>query len=253
MNKIKHISGWLIVLTLCIISLIIYLGVAGCSFLALVILGIAAVTACFLLLGIFKIHHAKAGKIMLWIFTGVLCIGLLTAAVTGVLIANAAAGAQNAKCDYVIVLGAGVNGTVPSLSLQDRINAAYDYLAADPRVICIVSGGQGSGEDITEAQCMFNELTAMGIEPERIWLEEKSTSTRENIAFSLAVIEEKAGYRPDTVGILSSEYHLYRAGIVAKRQGVTPIGIPAKTSWFHIGLSYFLREIFVVWYYLLKG
>lgn len=253
MKKIKKLAGWLVVLGLCILSLCIYLGLAGCRFLALVVLGIAAVVACFLLLHILKKHHKKAGKIMLWIFSCALCVGLLAATVTGILIGNAERGTQGVSCGYLIVLGAGVNGTTPSLSLQDRIDGAYDYLTANPEVICIVSGGQGPGEDMTEARCMFHELTAMGIAPERIWLEEASTSTEENISFSLDVIEEKTGHRPDTAGILSSEYHLYRAQMVARGMGLNPVGVPAKTSWPHLHLSYFLREIFVVWFYALKG
>ena len=251
MRKIKNFPGWLTVLILCILSVFIYFGVAGCSFLGLLVFGIAGIIASYLLLGILKRHHKKAGKIMIWLLTVLLCLGMLAAVFTGILVGNAARGTEDADCEYLIVLGAGVNGTVPSLSLQDRLNAACDYLKANPKTVCIVSGGQGPGEDITEAQCMANALTIMGIDPDRIWMEDSSTSTHENIAFSLALIQERTGSRPDTAGILSSEYHLYRAGMVAKGQGLTPIGVPAKTSWPHLYLNYFLREIFVVWYYTL--
>jgi len=151
------------------------------------------------------------------------------------------------------VLGAGINGSTPSLSLRNRLDAAYEYLTAHPETICIVSGGQGPGEDLSEALCMYKDLTAKGIAPERIWMEDKSTSTRENIAFSLALIEEKAGQCPTKAGILSSEYHLYRAGLVAKSQGLEMIGIPARTSWAALRINYFLREIVAVWYYTLLG
>ena len=156
-------------------------------------------------------------------------------------------------CDYVVVLGAGVNGTRPSLSLQERIDAAYDYLVAYPDPVCIVSGGQGNGENITEAQCMYNELTAMGIETDRIWLEQRATNTRDNIRFSLDIIEEETGTRPDRIGLVSSEYHLYRAGLFARSENVIANGIPAKTSWVTLRINYFLREIVAVWYYTLLG
>lgn len=253
MTKIKISAGWLAVLGLCILGLCIYLGLAGCRFLGLFVLGIAGVVTCFLLLDLLQKSHKKVGKWMFWIFTCGLILGLVAATVTGIFVAKAETGTRNATCDYLIVLGAGVNGSTPSLSLQDRIYAARDYLQAHPDVICVVSGGQGPGEDITEAQCMFRELTKAGIPQEQIWLEEKSTSTRENIAFSLDLIEEKTGQRPHTAGILSSEYHLYRAQLVAKEQGLSPIGVPAKTSWPHLHLSYFLREIFVVWAYWLMA
>lgn len=253
MKKIENWPGWLAVLGLCVLGVAIYSGVAGCSFLALIVLGVAAVVACYLLLIILKKHREKAGKVMIWVLSCALCLGVAAATVTGVLIAKAERGTQSVDCEYLIVLGAGVNGTEPSLSLQDRINAAYDYLIANPKVVCVVSGGQGAGEDITEAQCMYRELTAMGIPQERIWLEEKSTSTQENISFSLDVIREKTGSRPETAGVLSSEYHLFRAQMVARQMGLEPVGVPAKTSWPHLHLSYFLREIFVVWFYGLKG
>ena len=100
---------------------------------------------------------------------------------------------------------------------------------------------------------MFEALTSRGIAPERIWLEDRSTSTQENLQFSLALIEEKTGTRPSKAGILSNEFHLYRAGLVAQTLGLEPVGIPAETEWFGLRVNYFLREIFAVWYYALLG
>jgi uncharacterized SAM-binding protein YcdF (DUF218 family) len=152
-----------------------------------------------------------------------------------------------------VVLGCGVNGTVPSLSLRNRIDAAYAYLIANPDTVCVVSGGQGPDEDITEAACMKRELTAMGIDPNRIWEEDRSTSTMENLTFSLAVIEANTGTRPDFIGIISSEYHLCRAGLMAGQLGVKSVGIPAKTTWFTLWANYHMREIVAVWALLLFG
>ena len=86
---------------------------------------------------------------------------------------------------YVIVLGAGVNGTEPSWSLKTRLEAALSYLEENTEAVCIVSGGQGPGEQITEAQCMENWLKEKGIAPERIIKEEQARSTTENIKYSL--------------------------------------------------------------------
>lgn len=253
MKQIKHYLLWLTVLILCICSALIYIFMTGCSFLALVIFGIAVIFAVFLLLFEWRKHRKQAADILLWIFGSLVCIGFAAAVFTGILIGNAALGNSQAQCDYIIVLGAGVNGTVPSLSLQNRIDAAYDYLTAHPNCIGILSGGQGPGEDISEAQCMSDQLTARGIPQDRLLLEDRSTSTRENIAFSLALIEAHTGHRPETAGILSSEYHLYRAGQVARGQGLEPVGIPAKTSWVTLRISYFLREIAAVWFYAVSG
>ena len=187
----------------------------------------------------------------------VLCIllvlGAIAAAITAGFILKAAHPAQIPACEYVVVLGAGVRGTVPSLSLQERIDAAYDYLTANPSAMAVLSGGQGPGEDITEAACMYRELTEMGIAGDRLLMEEASTSTMENLTNTLQLLETKTGARPAKIGIVSSEYHLFRAGLFAKSLHLEAFGIPAKTSWFALRLNYYLREIVAVWKYLLLG
>lgn len=253
MNKYKPLLPWLPVLLLLLCSLFIYFFLAGCRFLALVILGLAGVYALHLVLRLLKKHHKKAGNLLLTVFYVLAFVGLTACVWAGILVGSASKGSPDTPCEYMIVLGAGVNGTTPSRSLQDRIDAAYEYLTAHPQVQCIVSGGQGPNEDISEAQCMYDRLTAMGIDGSRIWMEDKSTSTLENIDFSLKLIQQKAGTRPDSAGILSSEYHLYRAGQFARQQGLTAVGIPARTHWAHLYVSYFVREIFAVLYYCVFG
>ena len=166
---------------------------------------------------------------------------------------RASVGQPDKSCQYMVVLGAKVNGTSPSLSLADRLDAAYDYLTDHPQVIAVLSGGQGPDEGISEAQCMYNVLTQRGIDPQRLWMEGRSTSTWENINFSLDLIESKTGTRPDTIGLLSSEYHLFRAGMLAKDCGVKAVGIPAPTSWLSLRVNYFTREVAGVWHYIILG
>ena len=98
-----------------------------------------------------------------------LVIGCLAAGVTGGFILSAAHPGELPSCDYIVVLGAGVRGSVPSLTLSERIGAAYDYLIANPDAKAILCGGQGPGEDITEADCMYGELTRMGIDSSRLF------------------------------------------------------------------------------------
>ena len=179
-----------------------------------------------------------------------LILGILAASITEGFIVSAAHPDSQPACDYIIVLGAGVNGSKPSLSLQERIQAAYAYLTAHPNAIAVLSGGQGSGEDITEAACMYGELTAMGIDGSRLLLEEKSSSTMENLTFTMELLQAQSGSRPARVGIVSSEYHLFRAGLFAKALGVESVGIPAKTTWVSLRLNYYLREVAAVWKYL---
>lgn len=252
MAKKKKKAGWIWVCIPALLGLLVYFGIQGFSFTAYILFGIAGIILCYQLIAALKKKRPKAAKILFCILSIGLLLGVIAAVITGIPIAIAMGGSEE-PCQYVIVLGAGINGTVPSLSLRNRLDAAYDHLTANPEVICIVSGGQGPGEDLSEALCMYNDLTAKGIDPERIWMEDKSTSTRENIAFSLALIEEKTGQRPTKAGILSSEYHLYRAGLVAQSQDLEAIGIPAKTSWAALRINYFLREIVAVWYYALLG
>lgn len=185
---------------------------------------------------------------VLTVITLLLAALVLAVAVTGILIMNAATGTPG-EFDYLLVLGTTVNGSEPSPMLADRIRATYDYLTSHPDVVCIVTGYRSSSADISEAECMFRELTAMGIDPSRVWLEPNATSTLENLDYSLKLIEEKTGTRPATVGILSSEFHLLRAGMFAEEYGIRYYTVPAKTSDFPSFLYWFAREIVMVWYY----
>lgn len=121
-----------------------------------------------------------------------------------------------------------VNRVGPSVSLWDRICAAYTYLDEHPNVVAVLSGGQGTDEPITEAECMYRELVNLGIDPQRLWMEEDATSTWENLNFSLDLIEEKTGERPQKLGVLSSEYHLYRASGLQKRAAWNSWEFPQK-------------------------
>ncbi len=225
----------------------------GYHFSALIFFGIAGVITVYYLLYIWKRRKPKAAKICTAVFTGLLALGLTVAAVTEGFIIHASYGDPDETCEYVVVLGAAVHGDVPSLSLNERINAAYDYLTAHPDVQCVVSGGQGEGENMTEAKCMRDRLVAKGIPAQRIWLEERATSTWENLNFTLDLIQEKTGKRPEKLGVISSEYHLYRASLFAKRCGVTFVGIPAKTGYLGVRVNYYLREVAGVWHYLILG
>ena len=195
-----------------------------------------------------EVFLLKKKRAILTAFLVLLCLVVLGFCVTGVVIMRSAT-ADEGEFQYLLVLGTVVEGTEPSAMLADRIQGAYDYLTAHPDTICIVSGGKGDEVNLSEAECMYNELVEMGIDPARILMEDRAASTVENFQFSLALIEEETGTRPDTLGVLSSEFHLYRARMFARQEGVTPIAIPAHTSDLPTFLRYFLREIVMVWYY----
>lgn len=246
----RKFSPWLPTLISASLTLVVWILFPSIRFSAYLLLGLTAVLICFRLL---ELWRSPAAPMLRRVLCVCLCLGILVAAVTWGFVFAGSLGEPDADYDYIIVLGCGVNGTTPSLLLRERIDAAYGYLSAHPNTVCVVSGGQGSGEDITEAECMFRELTAMGIDPARIWLEDRSTSTEENLIFSKAVIEAHTGTVPTEVGIVSGEYHLFRAGLMAEDLGLISHGIPATTGWFTLRVNYFLREIAGVWYYLIFG
>ncbi len=117
---------------------------------------------------------------------------------------------------YLIVLGAQVKDGKPSVVLQYRLKTALCYLKENPDTICIVSGGQGANESISEAQCMAEYLTEHGIDSERILQENQSGNTSENIKFSSHLISEEN--EKVSVGIVTNNFHMYRARFLARHQ-----------------------------------
>ncbi len=129
--------------------------------------------------------------------------------------------------DYIIVLGAQMKERGPSVVLQFRLDAAYDYLIANENTLCVVSGGQGPNEPCTEAQGMYDYLVEKGISPERILMEDKSTDTSENIAFSAEVI----GGTDKDVGIVTNNFHVFRGMMLARHAGFeNACGISARSN-----------------------
>ena len=244
---------WLGIPLFWLIGLLIYFCAPGYTFSSYIAFGCGMIAVCYFALYLLQSKKPRIAKILRTFLSFLLAAGFLCALVVAIPIATAMSGNTKAACDYIIVLGAGVDGTTPSLSLRERLNAAYDYLIAHPDTICVVSGSQGYNEDISEAECMYRELTAQGISPERIWKEDQAENTRQNIAYSLNLIESRTGVRPEKAGIVSSDYHLYRAGLFAEEQGLESTGIPARTSWISLRINYFLREIVAVWYVYLGG
>ncbi len=193
------------------------------------------------------------GRVLTRTVTVLLALGLAVCAVTEGFVIKASFGSPNEQVDCVVVLGAKVRSWGPSVSLWDRIYAAADYLNTHPEVIAVVSGGQGADEPETEAGCMYRELVNLGVEPERILVEDQAKSTWENIRFSLDLLEKETGARPAKLGVVSSEYHLFRASLFAKNAGVEFVGIPAKTSRLGQKINHFMREVAGVWHYILLG
>ena len=236
MKRIK--PKWLLCGTLAALGLFLIYALAGYKFAGLFLLGLSA---------LIPVYHILKPGFLRRVLTALLALGFVVLSITGGIIARSAQGTEKAEADYLIVLGCQVNGTVPSRMLRQRLDAALDYLNTYPDSIAIVSGGMGSGETITEAECMHSYLTARGIAPERILPEDQATSTMENLRFSLALMDS------GSVAIVSNEFHLYRAGQMAATLGLEAELIPADTEYPILTASYFLREILAVWKFHLFG
>lgn len=145
----------------------------------------------------------------------------------------------------VVVLGCRVYGEQASLSLGERLAAALSYLREHETAVCILSGGQGDGEDITEAECMYRYLVGQGIAASRLYKEECSKSTRENLLYSKQIMEEN-GWGPE-IAIVTNEYHMYRAGRIAKTLGLWYGAVPAASAWWMFPTHY-VRELYAILY-----
>lgn len=121
----------------------------------------------------------------------------------------------------VIVLGAKVWPNGPSPAMIRRLDKALEYYRAHPDAILIVSGGQGADEPMSEAQAMRDYLLETGVPEEQILMEDRSTSTAENLRYSKEVMEQQ-GFDSETtpVVIVSNSFHLSRVRMLAKRCGL---------------------------------
>ena len=149
------------------------------------------------------------------------------------------------KEDALVVLGAGINGKRITYVLADRLDRAVEYSRENPDALIVVSGGQGPGEDISEADAMYGYLTSKGVPEDRIIKEDKSTSTYENFKFSKAIMDEILG-KDYKVAYVTNEYHIYRAGGIARNAGLsTPRHLHSTTRWYSV-LPGLLRECLAV-------
>lgn len=147
--------------------------------------------------------------------------------------------------DVVIVLGAAIHNGMPSANLAERLNAAVEYNKKNPDALILVSGGQGHQETITEAQAMKTYLIEKGVPEDLIVKEEASTSTYENFRNSKVILEERFrdSYR---VAYITNEYHIYRAGQIAKATGLRGVTHANGATPWYLLLPGTLRECLAV-------
>lgn len=220
----------------------------GMRFTGALFLGLAGLWLLGLLFDIWS-KHRRAGRICKRVYLTGFCL-LLTVliSVESVIIWHGETDQSALPVDAVIVLGAGVNGETPSMTLWSRIQVAEAYLKMHPKIPVVLSGGQGPGEDITEAEAMRRALwTEDSEENARYLLEEQSTNTAENLAKSKTLLESN-GVQTDQaiIAVITNDFHCFRAHLIAQKQGLQTIDIPAELPYWWLTMNYYIREAFAV-------
>lgn len=190
-----------------------------------------------------RVCQKRTGRVIVTIASALLIALLALFLVASGFMLHAAARPPE-KQATVIVLGAAIKGDQPCSMLADRLDTAANYLEANKDSACVVSGGKGRDEQYSEAEVMARYLVNKGIDPSRIYLEDRSRNTEENIRFSRAVIEEN-DLNPRIV-IATQEFHQYRAQELAKKQGFDAVGPATCRTSLRLLECYWVREFAAV-------
>ncbi len=251
---------------LCLIYYIVIILYSGFS------TSFALIWPCFaVMLGLFAVgwwyNSQNEGKIPIWVSVSVgtvFAAGFVILAITETVIGVSAVRADGPPADYVIVLGARVRGTKISNSLKQRLDRAIQYSEEYPNTVLVLSGGRGPGEDISEAMAMCEYLQYNGVPADKLLIEDRSCDTVQNIEFSIAEIERleynraqaarahlREFYRErldgDTIriGILTSNYHIFRAESIARKMDIETVGVAAPCDRI-LAVHLWIREAFAV-------
>lgn len=147
--------------------------------------------------------------------------------------------------DYVVILGAGLEGDKVSKILEKRLLKGTDYLIKNEKSKVIVSGGQGEDEDISEAEAMGRYLIEKGIDEDRIYYEDKSTSTVENLLYSKQILSDNSNIINPQILIVTSDYHMFRAKMISKKLNLQSYGMVSESE-LSVKINYLIREYFVL-------
>ena len=172
-------------------------------------------------------------------------VGYIPFALLGAMLSNAIChrAPRKPETEYVIVLGCAIlkDGTVTPL-LRGRCDAAIKtWKAGGCRAKIICSGGQGPNEVISEAQSMANYLVSQGVPQSDVLLEDKSTTTEENLRYSHAIIDERGGATRCTIA--TNSYHCLRAAMFARREGLNAVCVGGRTAAFYYPAAFFREYV----------
>ncbi len=190
-------------------------------------------------------HQKKPWSPWLKAFFALILVGVLS---FGGLFAAVMYGSYNhitGDPQVMVILGCRVMpGGEPSMLLQDRLETALDYLEEDPDILVVVSGGQGSNEPVSEAACMAGWLEERGISEDRIFQEDQSSNTKENLIFSKDLLAREGIDVGETdVLVVSNGFHLTRARMLAERFGYGEVStLAAPSSHIPSRIQMYIRE-----------
>ena len=209
------------------------------------------VFTCFILLGLFwkrfkalviRFRKKKPGRIITDIAAALIAFTVILVIIESICMIRGAIKKPDGT-ETVVVLGSRVHASGPSLMTKARLDAAIEFMNKYPDSKCVLSGGQGPDEPFSEARGMAEYMLGKGISRDRLFLEDKSRDTYENLQFSKAIIE-KEGLNPK-ISIVSNEFHLYRAGLIAKKLDLQYTTIPGK-SLMILFPAYYIRELYAI-------
>ena len=184
-------------------------------------------------------RESRAGRFITTCVFVFLILGFCFAGFLSVNMAKACF-ARPEKPNMVVVLGCQLWGEEPSPMLKKRLDKAYDLLVMYPDVPVVVTGGQGDDEVISEGEGMKRYLMRRGISEDRIIVEDKSTSTYENIKNAFSITDSMGLSRDITIA--TSEFHVYRASLMAKKEGAGEVTSAPSFTDINLLPAYWVRE-----------
>lgn len=209
----------------------------------IIIMGIfLAAVGTFLIQERYKIHIPNVLVIAIKV---ILAAFLISFVVVEGLIIYQGSKTDNEKVEDLVILGAGLWGETPSLSLRQRLDESLDFIKKNPDTKIVLSGGMGPGETITEAEAMKRYLVERGVDEKLIIKEEKSTDTKENLKFTKELLKKINGKEKAKICLITNNFHMFRAKLLAKSLGFEVYGQPAPLHPLLVP-AYYLREYFAV-------
>lgn len=145
---------------------------------------------------------------------------------------------EQVRC--IMILGCQVRGDQPGGELEKRLTTALPLINENPEAPVIVTGGQGLGEAISEAECMKRWLVAEGVPEARIYAEDGSHSTAENFRYSSGILQSLG--ISDGIAVVTNDFHQYRAELYARKFGLS-VGHYSSETRLLVLPNYLIREL----------